>query len=103
MKTLVVNRRSSEFDVYIGRGSRWGNDFSHRAGTQAKFVVGTREEAIEAYRQQLWSKIKSGEVGLTDLAALHGKRLGCYCKPLACHGDVLVVAARWAVDQLDNS
>jgi len=27
---------------------------------------------------------------LAALPELVGKRLGCYCKPLACHGDVLV-------------
>jgi hypothetical protein len=25
-----------------------------------------------------------------DLHELKDKRLGCYCKPLACHGDVYV-------------
>ena len=27
---------------------------------------------------------------LDALHELKGKRLGCYCKPAACHGDVLV-------------
>jgi hypothetical protein len=26
---------------------------------------------------------------LNDLHELEGKTLGCFCKPLACHGDVL--------------
>lgn len=26
---------------------------------------------------------------LADLPALRGKRLGCHCKPLACHADTL--------------
>jgi len=100
---IVVNRRVEEFDVYIARGSRWGNDYSHVEVTQAKFVVGSRDEAIEMYRRQLWAKLNSGEgwTLLKDLAALNGKRLGCYCKPLACHGDVLVAAAAWAQRELD--
>lgn len=98
----VVNRRMEAFDVYIGRGSRWGNEYSHREGNQAKFLVATREEAISCYRSLLWTKIQHGEVTLTDLAELHGKRLGCYCKPYACHGDVLAAAAAWAVAQLEE-
>ena len=27
MNTVVVNRRKETFDVYIGRGSKWGNPF----------------------------------------------------------------------------
>jgi len=98
----VVNRRTSDFDVYIGRGSRWGNDWSHVEGTQALFMAASREQAIQLYRERLWLQIVAGEVTLSDLAALNGKRLGCYCKPLACHGDVLVAAAAWAVAQLEE-
>jgi len=79
MKTTVVNRHKEQFDVYIGRGSKWGNPF----------VIGrdgNREQVIEIYRQ--W--IKGQHKLLADLHELKGKRLGCYCKPKACHGDVLV-------------
>ena len=31
---------------------------------------------------------------LAALPELAGKRLGCYCKPEACHGDVLVKLLR---------
>jgi hypothetical protein len=58
--------------------------------------VATREEAIERYRRWLWERIKAGEVGLAELAGLHGKRLGCWCAPEACHGEVLEAAAFWA-------
>lgn len=27
---------------------------------------------------------------LKDLHELKGKTLGCFCKPLSCHGDILV-------------
>lgn len=100
METTVVNRRRSEFDVYIGRGSKWGNDFSHRPGTKALVVVASVEEAIERFRQQLWERIQVGAVTLEELSELRGKRLGCYCKPGPCHGDVLAAAAEWAHGQL---
>lgn len=86
--TEVVNCQKEQFDVYIGRGSKWGNRFSHLPLklTKAEVQVKTREEAIECYAE--W--IKHQPELLASLANLKGKRLGCYCKPLACHGDVLV-------------
>ena len=86
---MVVNKRDSKYDVYIGRGSRWGN----------RFVIGKdgdRNEVIEKYRVWLWNEIKEGRVSKKDLRELKNKKLGCFCKPLACHGDVLMKAIDWA-------
>lgn len=64
--------------VYIGRPSKWGNPF--RIGKDA-----TREEVIAKYREWVLQ-----QPALIDaLHELRGMRLGCYCYPLACHGDVL--------------
>lgn len=95
----VVNRRVSPFEVYIGRGSKWGNPFSHIPG-KGTFSVPTRERAIELYGHYLHELLKDGEVTLEELAELDGKVLGCYCKPQACHGDVLVKASAWAAASL---
>lgn len=84
--TRVVHMKKEPFDTYIGRPSRWGNPYSHKAGTRADFVVPTREEAIERYRAYL---LASPEL-LAALPELRGKVLGCWCSPKACHGDVLV-------------
>jgi len=79
MKTTVVNSRREHYDVYIGRGGQWGNPFL--IGRD-----GTREEVIEKYR--VWIL---GQPGLLrQLPMLKGKRLGCFCAPHPCHGDVLV-------------
>jgi hypothetical protein len=96
MKTKVVNIHKKEpYDVYIGRGkeSKWGNPFTHLGGkTLAEFKVATREEAIEKYRE--W--IKTQPELLASLGELKGKRLGCFCKPDSCHGDVLAeLADEW--------
>jgi len=98
----VVNKRFESFDVYIGRGSPWGNEFSHRKGTKARYLVDTREEAVAAYRRQLWARLESEPELIHKVAALHDKTLGCFCKPLACHGDVLVAAAEWAVGEIER-
>lgn len=85
--TTVVNKyHKLPYDVYIGRGSIWGNPFSHMENTQAQFKVETREEAIEKYREWIMTKPRL----LERLHELKGKVLCCYCKPKACHGDVLI-------------
>ena len=83
--TTVVNRRDSHFDVYIGRGTKWGNPF--RTGRD-----GTREQVIDQYRDYVVDKILTGEWTAGDILELKGKRLGCTCAPKSCHGDVLVEA-----------
>lgn len=110
METQVVNKRTysgnkrtySGEGVYIGRPSIWGNEYSHKDGTTAKYKVATVEEAVEAYRTQLWCEIRMGRIGLGELAALHGKTLICWCKPSPCHGDVLAAAAAWAYNELNK-
>jgi hypothetical protein len=89
-KALVVHCKRSPFDVYIGRPSQWGNQFSHLASSAAKFRVSTREEAIVAYEE--WFLGQPKLVAKAKLL-LRGKVLGCWCKPLACHGDVLAKIA----------
>ena len=85
-KTKVVNIKFSTFDVYIGRGSMWGNPFSFSPSSHDVEYVKDREEAIESYKKYILSRPDL----LKQLEQLRGKILGCHCKPLACHGDVLV-------------
>lgn len=84
--TKVVHCKSGvPYDVYIGRTGPWGNPYQIGVG-------GTREDVIEKfetyYLQNAWMKKHIGE--------LKGKILGCWCYPLACHGDVLVKYAEAA-------
>lgn len=88
----VVNKRKENFDIYIGRGSKWGNPY--HIGRD-----GTREEVIQKYRKYLWGLIKSGNLTKEDFLELEGKRLGCFCKPLPCHGDVIVKAMVWILQE----
>jgi len=89
--TTVVNRYYEEYDVYIGRGSVWGNPYSHKEGTKAQFKTDTIEEAIDGFRTHLWDLIKTGKITLQQLIELDGKRLGCYlCTtslPWACNSE----------------
>lgn len=77
--TTVVNKTRENYDVYIGRGSCWGNPF-------VIGVHGDRPTVIARYER--W--VRGNRPLLLRLGELAGKRLGCYCRPERCHGDVLV-------------
>ena len=84
----VVHHKKEDYDVLIDRTSKWGCPFSYRQGTKAQFILPTRKEAIEAYKE--WITNGDGKYLLDDLYELRGKTLGCWCKPKTCHGDILV-------------
>ena len=85
LMTTVVHVRDG-YDVYIGRvmphltQSPYANKF--RIGRD-----GDRQTVIEKYRQWLLAQPQLIEKARREL---RGKRLGCWCKPQDCHGDVLV-------------
>jgi hypothetical protein len=83
----VVHCKKAAYDVYIGRPSKWGNPYSHKTGTKAKYKTDTRDEAIEKYRDYIL--YGDGKHLLKDLHELKGKTLGCWCSPLPCHGNIL--------------
>ena len=83
--TKVVHCKKSEYDIYIGRPSLWGNPFSHKDGTLAEFKISNRAEAIQKYEE--WILTQPQLMG--SLYKLKGKTLGCWCSPKPCHGHVL--------------
>lgn len=88
--TKVVNINYEPYDIYIGRGSIWGNPYSHIPNSAAPYPVDSREDAIRAYEYHILSNPEMVERVKKELK---GKVLGCHCKPLDCHGDVLVKIA----------
>jgi len=82
----VVNCNKEPYDVKIMRPSKWGNPFSHLDVANTPFRVVSRDEAIKQY--ELW--IYTQPDLMNSLHELKGKTLGCCCKPLPCHGDVLL-------------
>jgi len=82
-KTVVVNKKTTnDYDVYIGRPSKWGNPFK-------MMTESDRDSVIEQYRNWIVNQPHL----LKDLPELKGKRIACFCKPLPCHGDVLAELA----------
>lgn len=103
--------------IYIGRANKYFNlkeSPLHNPFKVSKTV--SRSEAIALYKQRLWKSIKQMRDGLPldsivieliniaraekDLAEANTELiLVCYCKPLACHGDVIVSAIDWLKTQ----
>lgn len=91
MATTVINIKSGQpYDVYIGRAMpRRGLPASPFANPYKISAQVTRDEAIRRYRIYL-----DLNPSLKDAARrLQGKVLACWCKPAACHGDILAALA----------
>lgn len=73
----VVNVRAESCTLYIGRPSMFGNPYGFEP----------RDRAIERYREDAR---KPGKLRDAIAKIPEGAKLGCYCKPLDCHGDVIV-------------
>jgi hypothetical protein len=87
MQTVVVNINKDRFDVYIGRTGRgedeyFGNPFRMGNGT-------SRDDSVQKFQKYFTDRIGKDSEFRRRVLELKGKRLGCFCKPKACHGDVI--------------
>lgn len=94
MEIRVVKKKrkhpSAPWIFYIGRPSPLGNPYEIG-------IHGSRTEVIEKYKKLLEDSLKdplskmSQAIGDIELILKgYGKaELVCWCKPLACHGDVI--------------
>lgn len=89
-KCRRVHHKKEDFDVFIGRPSKWGSPFSYKKNSTAPYKVANRKEAVEKHKE--WLLNGEGRYLLEDLHELKGKVLGCWCDgPIgSCHGDILV-------------
>ena len=104
-ETTIVNITSETYDEYIGRGIEYhthmlamdimpgqegwlGNP--HPIGwCDICRLYHSRDECIEQFKQDFYNKINNEPEFRDAVFMLKGKRLGCYCKPKNCHGDVV--------------
>lgn len=90
-----------ENNIYIGRNmsfyvkganaSKWANPFSVK-----KYG---RDKCLEMYENY----IKSNKELYNSLEELKNKKLGCWCYPLACHGNVLIDLLNKKISSPDNN
>ena len=79
-QTTVVNI-NEPYDIPIFRGTLFGNPYEIG-------IDGTRSEVIKRFKRWFTFLLKD-PVFKEEVMKLKGKRLGCSCKPKACHGDVI--------------
>lgn len=86
-----------ETNAYIGRarvvfidGVRYPFEDSIWANPYKITETQTREQVLKLYREYIEEKLKSNPGMIKKLIKLEGKKLGCWCKPECCHGDILV-------------
>ncbi len=90
METKVVHCKKEPYDIYIGRPSIFGNPFSNKDNTLAKYKVDTVEEAVAKYKEWVVTQPEIMEL----IPTLKGKVLGCWCNDLTkCHGSILIKLA----------
>lgn len=86
----VVHIKRDPYQVYIGRGSIWGNPFKIGPdGDRSKVLAKYKEYLLRGEGRHLLEKIEE----------LEGKTLGCFCSPkdgltahdaTRCHGQLLL-------------
>lgn len=88
MTTTVVNINDrAPYDVYIGRAGKglsgyFGNPFKKQGKK-------TREDVIREFRVYFYTRLASDPEFFRRVQELRDKRLGCFCKPHPCHGDII--------------
>jgi hypothetical protein len=88
LETCVVHNQRDGYDQYIGRAvpetrlerSKWGNPFVMENDSDED-----RERVISDYRAWI---VEQPEL-MASLGGFRGLRLGCWCAPQPCRGDVL--------------
>jgi hypothetical protein len=115
MIKVIHKKDADKYDnvFYVGRGSALGNPYTsiQDRQTQAEFVVDSRKESIQCFKDYLLKKIEEKDdkicVTMNEIytSALKGDvYLACYCKPKSCHGDVIkeIVESKINPPQEDN-
>jgi len=101
---MIVTHVNEQFDVY---GCR--KNGAHMNNTQAGYPgwLGNphvlrknatdeeRNECILKFKRDFWIRLHEDVVFLETVLKLKGQKVSCYCKPQACHLDVVAAFLVW--------
>lgn len=96
MTTVVNLRRGEQYDVYIGRAGRgqdgyFGNPYAvGQRCLRCWRIHATPGDTLPCFRDYFNERVLKDASFRERVRGLAGKRLGCFCKPGPCHGDVIV-------------
>lgn len=82
-KTTVVNIYRDGYDVYIGRGEGESGYFGN------PYKSHDRTKCIAQFKEYFYRRLKTDPEFNRRVLQLSGRRLGCFCQPKPCHGDVI--------------
>lgn len=94
---LVNQKRADDFDVDIGRAD-YGNSNMNNTPVGEPGWLGNpyskddygRKRCIERFREDFVERLRTDSEFRSAVEDLQGKTLACWCKPKACHGDVIL-------------
>lgn len=95
--TEVVNQKhTDEFDINIGRANHGQNNMNNTPIGEPGWLGNPypksdhgRKKCIDLFREDFVERLQNDAEFRDAIENLAGKTLGCYCKPKACHGDVI--------------
>lgn len=81
------------YQIYGGRGNNAhinNTNYPNKGwlGNPHPVYLG-REKCIEMFKIDFLNKIKTDNIFKAAILSLKNKTVGCFCKPLACHLDVV--------------
>ncbi len=83
----IKDKPAKPYNLYIGRANKWlGLAASKWGNPHWLSKEADRPKVLEQYEIH----VRNSPELLAALHELKDQVLGCYCKPKACHGDVLV-------------
>ena len=77
--TKVVNIHKEPYDVKIMRGTIYGNEF----------IIGLHGDRSRVVELHKYKFLRNRQLMEQARKELKGLRIGCCCKPLVCHGDII--------------
>lgn len=104
--TIVNINRGDKFTVYIGRAGdfkQYRSDTGHfgnpiQVNKQCPFckkVHTSRSSTLPCFREYHWRRMNEDALFRFDLRSLAGARLGCFCAPSPCHGEIIADSVVW--------
>tara|TARA_R110000772_G_scaffold20466_5_gene57020 strand:+ start:163251 stop:163562 length:312 start_codon:yes stop_codon:yes gene_type:complete len=91
MKIEIINIKDYEDTnyIYIGRPDKYGNPFSSKDSNIATNVQ-SKEESLNLFREHLNQNPDLIDDLIKDLKDNKVSKLGCWCFPKKCHGDIYI-------------
>jgi hypothetical protein len=80
---FIKNDELNKLERYPKESSIWANPFKINKET-------TRQQVLDKYKEYITNKLNENPKLITELLKLKGKKLGCWCYPEPCHGNILL-------------